>query len=387
MKYLRLFVCITATVLLFTECKKTQSFVNFVSITDCDKAQEVAFEDVATDVRIVPLISDEPVGGCTGIKCYGSTVMVRADQGQSLFIFEDGKLTAHLCKVGRGRGEYTLIGDFVYSPTKKLLYIKGAAGNNNVLTYSVPDLQFKGSFDGGDFTAFAEHDDSTLICRMVNEEDQKFADYFIDSRTGKKLAIAREVGVVSLMFNNEMDYYTPDHRILLETGGVNTISEMPANISDKEEIIRQFDFGANSLPAKYDSINYQDNPEILVNDFLSYMISNTDVVLMVKQAVATDNAVSFWYQTLQPTDNGTFCRINDDDEIIKYSGFKASGTTKGITPRGISEKGQYVALLEETPETFFEEGADERSEFSSQLENAMKAQAFNNPVLVYYNVK
>jgi len=387
MKYLRLFVCITATVLLFTECKKTQSFVNFVSITDCDKAQEVAFEDVATDVRIVPLISDEPVGGCTGIKCYGSTVLVRADQGKSLFIFEDGKQIAHLCKVGRGRGEYTLIGDFVFSPSNKLIYIKGAAGNNNILTYSVPDLQFKGSFDGGDFTAFAEHDDSTLICRMVNEEDQKFADYFIDSRTGKKLAIAREVGVVSLMFNNEMDYYTPDHRILLETGGVNTISEMPAIIGDKEEIIRQFDFGANSLPAKYDSINYQDDPDILVNDFLSYMISNTDVVLMVKQAVATDNAVSFWYQTLQSTDNGTFCRINDDDEIIKYSGFKASGTTKGITPRGISEKGQYVALLEETPETFFEEGADERSEFSSRLENAMKAQAFNNPVLVFYNIK
>ena len=229
MKYLRLFVCMTAIVMSFTGCKKTQSFVNFVSITDCDKAQEVAFEDVATDVRIVPLISDEPVGGCTGIKCYGSTVLVRADQGKSLFIFEDGKQIAHLCKVGRGRGEYTLIGDFVFSPSKKLIYLKNSSGSN-ILTYSVPDLQFKGSFDGGDFTAFAEHDDSTFICRMVNEEDQKFADYFIDSRTGKELRIAREVGIVSLMFNSKMDYYTPDHRILLETGGVNTISEMPANI-------------------------------------------------------------------------------------------------------------------------------------------------------------
>ena len=386
MKYLRLFVCMTATVLLFTECKKTQSFVNFVSITDCDKAQEVAFEDVATDVRIVPLISDEPVGGCTGIKCYGSTVLVRADQGKSLFIFEDGKQIAHLCKVGRGRGEYTLIGDFVFSPSKKLIYLKNSSGSN-ILTYSVPDLQFKGSFDGGDFTAFAEHDDSTFICRMVNEEDQKFADYFIDSRTGKELRIAREVGIVSLMFNSKMDYYTPDHRILLETGGVNTISEMPANISDKEEIIRQFDFGVNSLPARFDSINYQDDPAIMVNDFLQYMMTNRDVILYVTQAVATDNSVSFFYSDIVNSNNPTFCRINDDDEIIKYSGFKASGTIKGITPRGISEKGQYVALLEETPETLFEEGADERSEFSSQLENAMKAQAFNNPVLVYYNIK
>ena len=70
MKHLRLFVCMTAIAMLFTECKKTASFENYISIADPDDSQEVAFEDVATDIRIVPLISDEPVGGCSGIKCY-----------------------------------------------------------------------------------------------------------------------------------------------------------------------------------------------------------------------------------------------------------------------------------------------------------------------------
>lgn len=387
MKYFRLFVCMTATVMLFTECKKTQSFENFVSITDCENTREVAFEDVATDVRIVPLISDEPVGGCTGIKCYGSTVLVRADQGKSLYIFEDGKQIAHLCKVGRGRGEYTSIGDFVYSPSNKVIYIKGSLGNNNILTYSFPELQFIGSFDGGDITAFAEHDDSTLICRMPNEEDQKFADYFVSTRTGEKLAVAKEVEVMSLMFNTVMDYYTPEHRILLETGGVSTISEMPAKIGDKERIIRQFDFGDNSLPARFDSINFQDNPEVLLSDFVQYMINNRDIILYVTHAVATDNSVSFFYSNIVNSNNPTFCRINNDDETIKYSGFKASGTSKGIFPLGVSEKGEYVALIEGLPEMLFEEGSDERSEFSSQLENIMKSQAFNNPILVYFNIK
>lgn len=386
MKYLRLFVCMTAIVMSFTGCKKTQSFVNFVSITDCDKAQEVAFEDVTTDVRIVPLISDEPIGGCTGIKCYGSTVLVRADQGQSLFIFEDGKLTAHLCKVGRGRGEYTLIGDFVYSPTKKLLYIKGAAGNNNVLTYSVPDLQFKGSFDGGDFTAFAEHDDSTLICRMVNEADQKFADYFVSTGTGEKLAIAKEVGITSLMFNTDMNYYTPEHRILLETGSVNTISEVPARIGDKERIIRQFDFGENSVPVRFDSINIFDNPQAILTDYLDYLLTNRDVVVNINQAVADKGSVSFWYKAIG-SQEATYCRINDNGEMVRYCDFKASGTKKGLFATGVTEKGQYVTMIEGLPETLFEEGSDERSEFSAKLENIMKAQAFNNPVLVFYNIK
>jgi hypothetical protein len=376
----------TAIAMLFTECKKTASFENYISIADPDDREEVAFEDVATDISIVPLISDEPIGGCNKVKCYGSIVLVRADQDQSLFIFEDGKQIAHLCKVGRGRGEYTRIGDFVYSPKNNILYIKGSAGINTVLVYSFPDLQFLRSFDGGDFTAFAEHDDSTLICRMTNEEDQKFADYFVSAKNGEKLAIAKEVGITSLMFNTDMNYYTPQHRILLETGSVNTISEVPARIGDKERIIRQFDFGDNSVPVRFDSINYQDDPEPLLSDFINYIITNRDVVLNINQAVADKGSVSFWYKSICSPQDVTYCRINDNDEMVRYCGFKASGTKTGLFATGVTEKGQYVTLVEGLPETLFDE-SDERSEFSAKLENTMKAQAFNNPVLVFYNIK
>ncbi len=375
----------TAIAMLFTECKKTASFENLVSINNADEAEEVAFEDVATDISIVPLISDEPIGGCNKVKCYGSIVLVRADQDQSLFIFENGKQIAHLCKVGRGRGEYTRIGDFVYSPKNNILYIKGSAGVNTVLVYSFPDLQFLRSFDGGDFTAFAEHDDSTLICRMAYEADHKFADYFVSVKTGEKLGIVKEVGLTSLMFNTDMNYYTPQHRILLETGSVSTISEMPARIGDKERIIRLFDFGENSVPVRFDSINFIDNPESILTDYLDYLLTNRDVVVNINQAVADKGSVSFWYKAIGSQD-ATYCRINDNDEMVRYCGFKASGTKTGLFATGVTEKGQYVTPVEGLPETLFDE-SDERSEFSAQLENTMKAQAFNNPVLVFYNVK
>ena len=61
MKHLRLFVCMTAIAMLFTECKKKASFEDLVSIKNADQAQEVTFEDMATNIRIVPLISDEPI--------------------------------------------------------------------------------------------------------------------------------------------------------------------------------------------------------------------------------------------------------------------------------------------------------------------------------------
>ena len=54
----------TASVMLFTECKNGNTANNgFLSITDSGESQEVAFEDVATDISIVPLICDEPMDG------------------------------------------------------------------------------------------------------------------------------------------------------------------------------------------------------------------------------------------------------------------------------------------------------------------------------------
>ena len=81
----------------------------------------------------------------------------------------------------------------------------------------------------------------------------------------------------------------------------------------------------------------------------------------------------------------TYCRVSKDG-VEKYSGFKAKGTNKSITPNTMS-KSDYVTIVQGLPETLFDEESHERSEFSSRLENTMKAQAFNNPVLVYYNIK
>ena len=62
MNKLSLIVCTVLSIALFTGCKKEMAVhEGVVSITDPTKSMEVAFEDVATNIRIVPLISDEPI--------------------------------------------------------------------------------------------------------------------------------------------------------------------------------------------------------------------------------------------------------------------------------------------------------------------------------------
>ena len=180
----------TAIAMLFTECKKKASFEDLVSIKNADQAQEVTFEDMATNIRIVPLVSDEPIDGLSNMKCYGSTTIYYSVNG-FIYVFEDGKQVAKLDKKGRGRGEYTLITDYVYSPSSKVLSIIDAF--TTIHKYSVPEMQYLASVSiDGMAMSMAEHDDSTLLCRMVPKDVEKTAICFVSSNTGRVRKIHKD---------------------------------------------------------------------------------------------------------------------------------------------------------------------------------------------------
>jgi hypothetical protein len=63
--------------------------VQDVPEVDDDDAVEVAFEDVTTDVRIVPLISDDPLGACNELHCYGNEVLMSDRNGEYIYYFVD----------------------------------------------------------------------------------------------------------------------------------------------------------------------------------------------------------------------------------------------------------------------------------------------------------
>ena len=380
MKYLRLFVCMTATVLLFTECKKGNTVNNgILSINNSSESQEVTFEDMVTDISIVPLISDEPLGCSHQIKSYGSTTFIVSSDLYTLYCFEDGKLTAKLNKMGRGRGEYTAISDFVYSPTRKIVYIMNSS---RILKYSVPDMEYLGKIEQPNIMKFAEHDDSTLICLMTSSDDQPGV-YFINTDNGQVCGKLKDISGLSFLMTADLSYYTPEHRILPLGSSINTVSEVSADINKGEDIVLTFDFGKDGMPAKFDSLN-SDIGLDFVMELGEYLNDHREtVVTEVNKVMVKDNTVSFWYQSGLVGYNH-YCRITDD-EVTTYTGFKASGTKGFILPNGLTDDGQYVTLIDLLPESMFDESGN-RSEFTSQLEKAMNAQAFNNPVLVFYRL-
>ena len=373
-------VCMLSCIVLFTECKNgAVADKEIVSIEKAYDSDEVAFEDVAADVCIVPLISDEPLDECNRIRCYGSTAVICAGL-ETIYFFDDGKLTAELNRVGRGPGEYPFISDYIYSPGRKILYVR-SGGTNTILKYSVPELKYLGSFEiDSSMSCFAEHDDSTLLCRMASS-DGSFADYFIDADNGEVRGMLKKVSAFSVMMDGENAYYSPDHRILLELGSLNTISEVGARVGDGENILCQFDFGKDSYPARLDSVALDMD---FVMEMVQYSSSREEtIVSSVGRAMATEGSVSFWYG-VGMLNNQHYCRITGDD-IVKYSGFKAKGMDKPILPTGLTDNG-YVTIIDGLAESLFD-SSGERSNFTAELDKAMNSQEFNNPVLVFYSIR
>ena len=95
---------------------------------------------------------------------------------------------------------------------------------------------------------------------------------------------------------------------------------------------------------------------------------------------ANSEYTSLWY-TLNL--NKYYLRVTGDDMTV-YSGFRASGIREPFLPNGMTDDG-FVRIIQGTTESVF--NSQERSEFSSELETAMKNQNLNNPVLVYYSIK
>lgn len=380
MKFLKLFVCMTTTVMLFTECKEGNTVRDgILSINDSYNSQEVAFEDVATNIRIVPLISDEPIGASTMLQCYGSTTVMRSNDLYSLYFFEDGKMIAKLNKVGRGRGEYNGISDFVYSPARKIVYV---LASNKVLKYSVPEMEFIGSLELSTTLNIALHDDTTLICRMTSP-DQIPGIYFVNTESGQVCGKLKDICGMSFLTNTDISFYSPDHRILSDGSSLNTISEVSANIQEGEKMILKFNFGKEGLPAKFDSITENTGMDFFM-DLTQYLTDHREtVVTEISKAMVRNDTISFWYLS-GITGPRHYCRIIGD-RMVRYTGFKGTGLKGAIMPTSLTNQGQYVTVIDMLPETLYDDSGD-RSEFTSQLETALRSQEFNNPVLVFYDI-
>lgn len=368
---------------IIVSCNNDYSKKDVVSISEPTSFQEVAFEDVATDIKIVPLISDEPIDRCGELKCYGSETFIRSSDRRTLFYFQDGHMVSKLKRVGRGPGEYLSITSFVYSPSRKVLYVF-SSDNNSIYQYSVPDMRYMKALSVERMVCFAEHDDSTLIARIADKNDGNGI-YFLNANSGKKVAKLKNITGFSASFNDRMDYYQPNHRILSEMGGINIVSEVPAKIDVKDKIRFVYDFGNYGIPSQYEDANLYDFSSMM--GLTNYVQENKDKVYVGGfNYMLYNKEVSFWFRRITTENKADMIYFWTDGKDTKlYGGFRASAMRFPIIPDCLTDNG-YVTIIEGSPDFLFD-SQQEFSPITEDIRNVMKTQELNNPVIIYYRIQ
>lgn len=91
-----------------------------------DKATVCQLTDIATDIEVVPLTHNEPIGILMQSRVYADKMILNesTDNNTSLLICNrKGEVLKRLSRKGRGPGEYQWISDFIYMPENDWLVV------------------------------------------------------------------------------------------------------------------------------------------------------------------------------------------------------------------------------------------------------------------------
>ena len=375
--------------------------VQDVPVVDDDDAVEVAFEDVTTDVRIVPLISDDPIGACKELHCYGNEVLMSDQNSEYIYYFVDGKLKSTLHAVGRGPGEYTSIAHFTYSPTKKLILVSAVgdvdefmgSANSMVMKYSVPDMKYVGKISvEGKLSVMSCQDGDKILSvgtplqLSLESFDENSVDtcriILSDIETGETIRKIADVSYYDFLQSDILQSKGKNLSNNVCIGGyVNKLFHYEGN---KQELVFAFTFGKKNIPQKHFELDQPTSKAIM--DLLEFMMSEPakDCLEGGFWPMVDGNRYSFWYHKALEHYRDHYFRY-ENSETVNYCGFRAKGTNIPLLPKSVDDD-TYVAIVEGSPESLFAFSND-RSTFSADLEKVMKSQTLNNPVLIYYKIK
>lgn len=365
---------------MFFSCKQNDPDV---VIIDDDDAVEVNFEDVATDIRVVPLVSDEPLPPLQNVQCYDNILLFSDNKSTSIYYFEDNKFVSKLNAVGRGPGEYLALSTFTYSPREKIIYVVGYSDLTYIMKYSVPEMNFieKIPFNGN-ISYLSIFDDNSFIASMINEKNDSCSINIIDIHNGKIKNKVLDIKAYSYAESDAtMSCFSSSNQAFAISDNINTIGTINSKFLFSPVI--KISFGDKNIPAKF--LEYKSNDISSFLELAKYMRENGESKLTgCYYSIINDRTISFWYHKAINSD-GLYYYCYNDGCKAHYKGFKIEGINGPIEPIGITKDG-YISLFEGKSDMYLND--DEKpSSLAIKILETMDKQKDNNPIVLYYNIK
>ena len=360
--------------LVLTGCQEQTALV----VNDED-AEEVSFDDVATNIKVIPLMSEEPIGSIRNMICYDDELVALDNDQKTVYYFKDGVLVSKMNHEGRGRGEYIEIKRYAYSPSRKVIYV---LADDKILWYSVPKMSYCGNTPmNTKVNYFSIHDDNQFFAALYYEA--KYVTALIDIETGKVNKVLDEIS----MHNAEesditMATYSPSKHYYSLSDYDNAIFEVTDN---EAKIVLKYNFGSKSIPAKYLSYNHLDLQPLA--DFFDYMSQEGKTRLQGNDFLRIkDDKISFWYYySVGSRGNKFYYQYNlKNHSYTNMKGFYTKGINRPILPSAVSDNG-YITVFQGDPGWFKTDEAP--SVTAESIIHELENQRNNNPVLLFYDIE
>lgn len=371
-----------STVLLFG-CKHNDS--DFVIIDD-DDAIDVDFEDVATDIRVVKLEGDEVLPPCLSIQYYDNEMIFANKNGSSLYYFIDNKYTSKLNAVGRGPGEYLVLGAYVYCPKEKMLYVKTTSVGDlseSIMCYSVPDMKYKGKIHiTGQIQYFTEYNENSFLAALKNNSVDSCSISIIDKKSGNIIKKVQDINWFAYRSSYEtMSGYNKNNHVYAISCFNNSIGTI--NKDGEFVSILETNFGSKNIPKEvldFDASYFSTSLLAL----LDYIKKNEETLLIgCFFPVIKGNSISFWYE--KANNQGYYYYRYKNGCDAHYKGFHIKGFNGLLKPISVKDD-IYFAIVEGGIDKYKNKD-EEPSEIAERIFDAMNQQKNENPVIVSFRLK
>ncbi len=369
------------------------SLISFISgcgkkysenVLNLDEVEDVDLSSQTSDINIIPIKCSIPMDGIRAIKIFDDYAFLYGLKRKEIYCLKNDTVISILNAVGRGHGEYTYIDDFTYEDKTKILYVRN---NERLLKYSVPSMSFLGSLDITYSTnGMIALNSDEILANCSFWEDDTYKEFFnglciISTSTGEiiKRCYKSDFYDGLCLYGDDLDSYKDE--IIMPVAGVynnRVVTLDPQTSATKELDI--FCFSPKwrlpkhliKLAKKWDSFDYSQEAEkrsVFCDGFHSPEIINSRLI--------------FWCYPREDGSDKPVVVIKEKDKYIKRH-FYVSGTSLRINSN-LAKDNRFIRVLCNAPESIITD-PENVSDFGKEIYNVMKAQPFNNPILLSFTV-
>ena len=365
---------------IMTGCKEKYSD----NVLDFDVVEEVDLSPLTSDINIIPIKCSVPMDGISAAKAYNDYIILEGDDQKRIYCVKEDSVISILNSVGRGHGEYTYIDDFVYDEITHILYVRN---EERLLKYSVPSMSFLGSSDINYSTiGMVVLNPDEILANCSFWEDDTYKECFnglciISTSTGEIIKRCYKSDFYDGLCLYEDDFISYKDEIIMPVAGVfnnRVVTLDPQTGATKDLDI--FCFSSKwrlpkkliKLADKWDSFNY-----------CQEAVNRTAYCDGFHMPSFINSRLTFWCYPEENHSDKPVVIIKHKDKYIKRH-FYVSGTSIRINSYFIKDNHSFQ-VIDYAPESIITD-PENVSDFGKEIYNVMKAQPFNNPILLSFTV-